>query len=54
MKKIFIILSLLVLSSSDDIKGVLEILPKFDSDFSNNISGSYAYFESKEKMDKGV
>ena len=49
MKKIFIVLSLLsllVLSSCDDIKGVLEILPKFDSDLPNNISGSYAYFES--------
>lgn len=56
MKKFFLalsIISLLILSSCDDIKGVLEILPKFDKSLPNTVSGSYAYFESEEKKDKG-
>ena len=51
MKKFFLalsIISLLILSSCDDIKGVLEILPKFDNSLPNTVSGSYAYFESEE------
>lgn len=56
MKKVFVVLSLvslLLLSSCDDVKGVLELLPKFDSNLPNNISGSYAYFDSEEAKDRG-
>ena len=50
---LFLVLFLLVLTSCDEINGVLDLMPKFDSSLPCVISGSYAYFESEEAEERG-
>ncbi len=42
-----IMMLLLVLTSCEEIEGILSILPKFDGNLPNNISGEYAYYASE-------
>ena len=49
----FVLFLLFLFSSCDEINGVMGLLPRFDSNLPNNISGTYVYFESEEAKDKG-
>lgn len=47
IKNILIVLAMaFVLTSCDDIKQIMSIIPKFETDLPNVISGKFAYFES--------
>ncbi len=46
---LFIVISLFTLTSCDDVKSLMSLIPKFDGNLPNNIAGSYAYFRSEEE-----
>ena len=58
MKKFLIVLlavlSLISLSSCDDMKALMDLIPKFDGNLPNNISGQYAYFRTEEDKAAGI
>lgn len=58
MRKMIIILftalSLLTLTSCDEVRGVLSIFPKFSGTLPNNIAGQFAYFDSDEAKKGGI
>lgn len=43
-----ILLFILTLSSCDDVKSLVSLLPKFDKNLPNNVAGKYAYYSSGE------
>lgn len=51
---IVLIISLFSLTSCDDIKSLMSLIPKFDGKLPNNIAGSYAYFRNDEERDAGT
>ena len=57
-KKFFIVvlavLSLMSLSSCDDMKALMDLIPKFDGNLPNNISGKFAYFRTEEEKAAGT
>lgn len=45
------IISCFLLSSCDDVKAVMSLIPKFDGKLPNVISGKYAYFPGEDKSE---
>ena len=51
---LFIVLSLFILTSCDEISGIMSIFPKFSGTLPNNIAGQFASFESEEAKKSGI
>ncbi len=46
---LLIVVSLFALTSCDDVKSLMGLIPKFDGNLPNNIAGTYAYFRNDEE-----
>ncbi len=54
ISRIFLVVMVMVfLSSCDQVKGLVELAPKFNTSLPNAISGEYAYFETEEDRENG-
>ena len=54
ISRIFLVVMIMVfLSSCDQVKGLVELAPKFNTSLPNAISGEYAYFDSEEDRENG-
>ena len=52
--RLFLVVMIMVfLSSCDQVKGLVELAPKFNTSLPNAISGEYAYFDSEEDRENG-
>ncbi len=51
---ILAVFSLIMLTSCDDMKALFDLIPKFDGNLPNNISGKFAYFASEEDKASGT
>ena len=51
---LFIVISLFTLTSCDDVKSLMSLIPKFDGNLPNNIAGSYAYYTSEYNKGEGL
>lgn len=49
-----IVCSIFALTSCDDVKALMELVPKFDGNLPNNIAGKYAYFASEVDKEAGT
>ena len=54
ISRIFLVVMIMVfLSSCDQVTGLVELAPKFNTSLPNAISGEYAYFETEEDRENG-
>ena len=51
---LLVAISLVALTSCDDMKALFDLIPKFDGNLPNNISGKYAYFASEKDKVAGI
>lgn len=48
-----ILITALSLTSCDQVKSLMKIVPKFDNKLPNNVAGKYAYYRNEEEKEAG-